>query len=167
MTAFRKQLFTGIAAMYIAAGSLTAHAQTPPVNEPHQHDHAAMMAHMKERMAKRQAELHDKLKLNASQEAAWNTYLSKIKPDGMSPRPDRAEMAKLSAPERMERHLAMMKEHEKHLETRIAATKQFYATLTPEQQKIFNDEFARGWEHGHGHGPRHGKHDDRMAPDTK
>jgi periplasmic protein CpxP/Spy len=173
MTAFRKQLLTGIAAVYMAAGSLAAYAQTPaqtpPAGAPQKPDHAAMAARMKDRMAKRQAELHDKLKLSASQESAWNTYIARMKPADMPPRPDRNEMGKLSAPERMDRMLSMMKEHEKQLETRAAATKEFYAVLTPEQQKVFNGEFARGWGRhpGEHHGGHQGHRGDHMPPAGK
>lgn len=157
MTLLRKRLLTAIAALYVGAGSLAAHAQAPaPVPgapmAPHEHggDLAQMAARMKERMAKRQAELHDKLKLNAAQEAAWQTYVSKMQPPSMPQRTDRAEFERLSAPERMERALAHMKEHEQLMESRLAATREFYARLTPEQQKIFNDETAHGWGHRHG-----------------
>jgi protein CpxP len=66
----------------------------------------------------------------------------------MIKRPDRAEWEKLSAPERMEKQLALMKEREARMADRLAATKAFYAQLTPEQQKIFNENFMTGRRHG-------------------
>lgn len=156
MITIRKQLITAVAAAYVAIGSCAAYAQAPAADAP-QHDHATMAARMKERMAKRQQELHDKLKLNASQESAWQTYIGKLQPGQPPAHPSREEMAKLSAPERMDRMLAMMKEHEKRMEARVAATKEFYAVLTPDQQKIFNDEFGRGMHERHEHG-MHGRH---------
>jgi Spy/CpxP family protein refolding chaperone len=86
--------------------------------------------------------LHDKLKLTPAQEPAWKTFAERMQPLDRPARPDRAELEKMSAPERMERALAMMKEHEKRMTDRLAAVKEFYAVLTPEQQKVFNDEFA-------------------------
>ena len=108
---------------------------------------------MKAYFEKRKNELHDKLKLNANQEPAWQAYISKVTPLMPTNRQDPAEMQKLSAPERMEKMLGFMKEGENRLATATAATKEFYAVLTPEQQKIFNEEFpARG--HGrHRRGP--------------
>lgn len=103
---------------------------------------------MKAYFEKRKAELHDKLKLNAGQEAAWQTYISKVTPMVPTNRPDPAEMQKLSAPERMEKMLGFMKEGENRMSTATAATKEFYAVLTPEQQKIFNEEFPG--RHGYG-----------------
>lgn len=101
---------------------------------------------MKAYFDKRKTELHDKLKLNANQETAWKTYISKVGPLMPTDRPDRAEMEKLSAPERMEKMLGFMKDRENRMSTATAATKEFYAVLTPEQQKIFNEAFpGRGY----------------------
>ena len=47
--------------------------------------------------------------------------------------------------------LGMMKEHEARMAARLAAVKEFYAVLTPEQQAIFNDE-SRDMHHRHRHG---------------
>lgn len=161
MTTLRKSLLASLIAGYVAAGSLAAFAQTPPA-APQKPDQAAMAARMKDRMAKRQDALHDQLKLNASQEAAWKTYVAKTTPGAPPARPDRAEWAKLPTPERMDRMLALTKEHEKRMEERVAATKEFYAALTPEQQKTFDGAFSRSWgpEGRHGHGPR----GDRQMP---
>jgi Spy/CpxP family protein refolding chaperone len=160
MKSIRKHLIAGLIATCVGAGSFAAFAQTPPAGAPQKQDRGAMMEHMKERMQKRAAELHDKLKLNASQEAAWKTYMAKMQPGQPPARPDRAEMEKLSAPERMDRMLALMKEHEKRMEARVAATKEFYAVLTPEQQKTFNAEFGHGWGFRHD-GFRHRDHSER------
>lgn len=72
---------------------------------------------------------------------------------------DRAAMDKLSAPERMGTHLQMMKDNEARMSTQLAALKTFYATLTPEQQLVFNKQTMHGnWHHGH-----HGEHGERAA----
>ncbi len=156
MTSFRKHLLIGMAAIGFGLGAVASHAQMPgggamggpgPMGE-----HGKSGERMKERMEKRAAELHDKLKLNPAQEKAWNAYMEKMKPGEPPARPDRAELDKLTAPERMERRLAHMKDAEKRMEQRVAATREFYAVLTPEQKKIFDDEFrhgpGRGWHGG-------------------
>lgn len=154
MTSFRKHLLIGMAAFSLGVGSVASLAQTPdggPMG-----DHGNYGERMKEHMAKRAAELHDKLKLNAAQEKAWNAYMDKVKPGELPARPDRAELDKLTAPERMERRLAHMKEAEKRMEQHAAATKEFYAVLTPEQKKVFDEAFRHGpgaGRHWHG-GPR-------------
>jgi hypothetical protein len=102
-------------------------------------------ARMQAMLEQRQAAIKAQLKLTAAQEPAWATYTAAIKPpaDMMTmQRPDPAEMAKLSTPDRIEkmkklqaeRHTAMTAAMDKRAE----ATKTFYATLTPEQQKTFD-----------------------------
>ncbi len=95
-----------------------------------------------ERMEQRKTELHDKLKLKSEQEAAWTTFTEKMKPTLPKERPDREEFKKLPAPERMGKMIEMMKAHEGQMENRLVALKDFYATLTPEQQKIFDEQSA-------------------------
>lgn len=111
---------------------------------------------MEERMAKRAARLHDELKLSAAQEPAWKTFVESMKPTHPpGPRPDRDAWKAMSAPERMERQLAHMKTAEADMTTRLAALKTFYAVLTPEQQKVFNEKAGHGPMAGRrGHGPR-------------
>lgn len=87
--------------------------------------------------------LKSDLKLNANQEAAWTEWGSKIKADRKSWESNKniESWASLSAPERMEKILAFSKERVAKQEARLAATKTFYATLTPEQRQIFDKDF--------------------------
>jgi len=149
MTIFRKRLLIGLVAVGLTAGSFAAYADRPDcgamgAGPASFGEHGRSPERMKESFEKRQSALHDKLKLNANQEGAWNAYLAKVRPADMPKRPDRAEIDKLPAPDRMEKMLGFMKEGEKRMADRVAATKEFYAVLTPEQQKVFNDEFGRG-----------------------
>ncbi|WP_395349559.1 Spy/CpxP family protein refolding chaperone [Variovorax sp. UC122_21] len=122
-------------------------------------DPAKRLERMQEHRAKRLAALKDKLKLNASQESAWSSYTSATQPPG--PRPDgqrmtRADFAKLTTPQRIERMQARQAERSAMFAKRADATKSFYAALTPEQQKTFDAEsmhfgghrFHRGGHHG-------------------
>jgi protein CpxP len=158
-----KQLHAKMLSGFIAAALSTAVYAAPPAPEQGGPDHGAMQGmhqerqggDFKERIARRQAVLHDKLKLTGTQEAAWKTYVEAIKPPQAGSRPDRPQRAdweKLSAPERMEKMLAMMKEREARMTTHVAAMKTFYATLSPLQQQIFNDNVA---------GPMHARHGGR------
>jgi Spy/CpxP family protein refolding chaperone len=112
-------------------------------------------AQMHEKMAQHHAMLHEKLKLTAAQEPAWVAFgasmRSGAKPGERGVWMDRAALRKMSAPERMEARIAMSKERLSRQETRLTALKSFYATLTPEQQKVFDDNM-RGGEHGSRHG---------------
>ncbi|MCZ4064884.1 Spy/CpxP family protein refolding chaperone [Oxalobacter aliiformigenes] len=90
---------------------------------------------------RRQLALHDKLKLNAEQEKAWTAYLAVVDKNINSRKPlYRADLEKMTAPERMQTMIDRMKTHEKELTEQLAALKVFYAKLTPEQQGIFDNE---------------------------
>jgi hypothetical protein len=104
---------------------------------------------------KRLEALKTDLKLSASQEAAWTEWVGKIKgdhKDWKASHENAESWANLPAPERMEKMLAFSKEHIAKQEERLAATKVFYATLSPEQRLILDKGFQ--FEH---HG-RFGKH---------
>lgn len=137
--------------------SMAAVAADADCHRPH--DGAAPSAEcaakFAERIAQHQQKLHDKLKITPAQEAAWKTFTAKTTPTAPMNRPSRDEIAKLSAPEHMERMLGMMKEGEARLNARLAAVKEFYAVLTPEQQTIFNEQFKHMHRHRH-HGFDHG-----------
>ena len=99
--------------------------------------------------------LKSDLKLNASQESAWTEWVSKIKGDHKSWEEQRKNvetLASLPALDRMEKMLAFSKEHIARQELRLAATKNFYATLSPEQRQTFDKDFK--FEHQ----DRFGKH---------
>ncbi len=117
-----------------ASASASAHADHGQPGDP-----AKWAEKMKERMAKHQAEMHDKLKITAAQEPAWKAFIDAMTPTSMPVRPDHKEMDKLTTPERMEKRLDKMKEHLAKMQTRLTALKTFYAVLTPEQQKIFDE----------------------------
>lgn len=97
-----------------------------------------------ERMEKmhdtRMAALHDKLKLSAKQESAWQKFAAMKPVMGSVDRPDPAEMDKLNAPQRMEKGLEHMRAMEAKLAEHLAGLKEFYAVLTPEQQKVFDEQ---------------------------
>lgn len=140
--------------------------------EAHRGMHRPDPARMAEFRAKRQAELKNKLKITASQEAAWTRFTEAGKPPapGATPaaRPSREEFAKLTTPQRIERMQQMKAERDARMAQRIEATQTLYAALTPEQQKVFDTETLRGpGFHGRG-GPR-GEHGGpgRPAPAPK
>ncbi|HSV51448.1 MAG TPA: Spy/CpxP family protein refolding chaperone [Burkholderiaceae bacterium] len=152
-----------IAAGLLATLGFSALAQTPPATAPapqarqermHRHDPAKMQ----ERMAQRQAELKAKLQITSAQEGAWGTFTSALKPPADRPaRPDRAEFAKLTTPERIDRMQAMKVRRDAEMAKRADATKTFYTALSPEQQKVFDAEtlrFGQGMHRHHG-GPGH------------
>jgi protein CpxP len=113
-------------------------------------DGSRMQAHMD----KRNAALKAQLKLTPAQEGAWTSYTAAMTPPAgmMGQRADYAELAKLPTPERIDKMKALRTEHmnamnatmDKHAD----ATKAFYATLTPEQQKVFDANTMRPLRNG-------------------
>lgn len=154
MNILQKKLLTvllaGLAVVTVGMAG-AGFAQTTPDATHAGHDHSADSAKwaekMKERMAKHQAELHDKLKITASQEAAWKTFTDAMTPPNMPVHADRKAMDKLTTPERMEKNLQKMQERLTAMQTRLAALKTFYAVLTPEQQKVFDDSHRHMLSH--------------------
>jgi protein CpxP len=109
--------------------------------------------------AKRMAELKAKLQIAADQEGAWTTFTTAMKPPTHMDhqRPDRAELAKLTTPERIDKMRAMRTQHMAErtagMEKREEATKALYAALNADQKKVFDAEHARMERH---HGGHHG-----------
>lgn len=107
-------------------------------------EHGAMMGTHPERMEKMReqhlATLHFKLKLTAQQETAWKKFAASKPILDKTARLDPAEMEKLNAPQRLEKGLEHMRAMEARLTEHLAVLKEFYAVLTPEQQKIFDEQ---------------------------
>lgn len=107
---------------------------------PHRASPEQLQAHR----AKRLAALHDKLNLRSDQEAAWNEFVAATTPPA---RPNlaerRAEFADLNAPERAQKMLDQMKLREATMSKHVEALKTFYAQLSSEQQKTFDENFKR------------------------
>lgn len=120
-------------------------------HEDRPHRDPAKMAQMH---AKHLGNLKVKLKITASQETAWSTFADSMKPPAkmMGKRPDRAEMDKLTTPERMDKMRVLHKEHmavmDAAMDKRAEATKTFYAALSAEQKKTFDAEHAKMGMHG-------------------
>ena len=121
---------------------------------------------MQERRAKHLADLKAKLKLDASQQGAWSSFTAAVQPPARGDRPDRAarraEFEKLTTPQRLDRMQERQAERAAFATRRADATRTFYASLKPEQQKTFDAESMRFGPHG-GHGPR-GDHGKTPAP---
>ena len=173
---FKPALLAGL----LTCSSLVALAQTPGpgpggpmmgAGGPMMHE--GMMHHGMGRMDparmqamadRRHAQLKEKLKLTAAQEPAWATFIAAVKvpAEMMDKRPDFAELAKLPTPERIDKMQALHAQHASEMnavmEKRGAATKAFYAVLTPEQQKVFDaSTIPHQGLAGRRGGPRDGK----------
>jgi len=161
MKAFHKRLLTGLLVLGMGASAMAADmTMCDQMGAEQGRGHGqGMMAdgsggakqaeRMKARMDQRHTALHAKLKLNAEQEVAWTAFIAGAKPPAMGMKMDRAEIMKLSAPERMEKMIGFMKDREARMTVRLVELKKFYAVLTPEQQKIFDAESIP--QHGRRH----------------
>jgi Spy/CpxP family protein refolding chaperone len=159
MNTLRKQILIGLAALSMGAAALGVQAQTQPPEGRHANaaTQEQRQAKRAEFMAQRQAKLHDALKLTSAQEPAWNTFVNAIKQQPRADHQDRAAWASLSAPARLEKMIALSKERTARMEQQLQALNTFYAVLTPEQKKVFDQHALRGMGEHFGHGG-HGMH---------
>lgn len=100
--------------------------------------------HNADRVKQHQQRLHDALKLAPQQEAAWGKFQESHPFAGNAKRPAPDEMAKLTAPERAEKMLELQKQHQEGMSKHVSAMKDFYAQLTPEQKKTFDEQTMMG-----------------------
>ncbi|MDO5693726.1 MAG: Spy/CpxP family protein refolding chaperone [Pseudomonadota bacterium] len=115
---------------------------------------------MQERRAQRMADLKARLKITAEQEGAWNAYTAAMQPPAnaqrLGPRMNSAEFDKLTTPQRIDRLEQFATERQAQMKQRSDAIKTFYAQLSPEQQKLYDDRAMRGGKRGPWGGPGHG-----------
>jgi hypothetical protein len=151
MNTLRKSLVIAIASLglgtiAVAAPNQVAQAPATSVQSGATGQHGEKFA---ERMAKRQAALHDKLALTPAQEGAWQLFTARMQATVLT-RTDARPAEALTAPERAERKAAFLQVAQQQAASRVQPIKEFYAVLSPEQQKIFDSRF-HGRHHHHGH----------------
>lgn len=167
----------GLSATAIAQGMapelVAQHTAQRMSDAPGPHMHGARHASMPERMQRmeqhhqeRLTTLKEALKITPEQEAAWAAFVARTGPAAPAgeQRMTRDDWSKLSTPERLDRMAAIKADRDAAMTRRMDATRSLYASLTPEQQKTF-DERGMGpgmGRHasymGHGHQGKHGKH---------
>lgn len=165
MLNFKKNLISVVVAAGIGLTAMSSFAQMPPLGHAPSAEQQAKFEQMR---AKHQAKLHDKLKITAAQEDAWKTFITKttpVRPATPPVRLSKEEWSKLTTPQRLDHMQEFAKQREEHMAQNIAATKEFYAALSAEQQKVFDEEFRkmekRHFKHrfGNGQWQDHGKDD--------
>jgi periplasmic protein CpxP/Spy len=120
--------FLSVSVLSVFLTVAAAHAQTSPPPSP------------------QLQQLHDALKLRPDQDADWQAYSrsTAVNPQEMAQRRDAAQrMGGLTAPQRVDLSMQMMKADLASLEQRGAALKMFYTSLTPDQKAIFDRETMR------------------------
>ena len=142
-----KMLLAGAAIIAMSAGAYARGGEDCGHGGMMGWDSAKMEKYHEQHLVK----LHDQLKLTAQQEPAWKKFTANNPMADKTLRPDPAEMAKLKAPQRLEKGLEHMKAMETKMTEHLAALKEFYAVLTPEQQKTFDEQTPPFGEHGRHH----------------
>jgi len=180
MNTVRKHVLIALTAFGIAGASLGVSAQTQaPLDARHgyamskeqreakraefrnmtpeqrQAKFAEFRAKRLEHRAARQARLAETLKLTPAQQPVWQAFVASTAPQGerAGQRLNKEQRAALTAPQRLERRIAMQKARTARMEARLSALNSLYAALTPEQRKVFDEQGQhRGGRHHGGHG---------------
>ena len=112
---------------------------------------------MQARVTKHLDELKRKLRISATQETAWASFAAAMKPPSTLPMamPDRAQLDKLTTPERIDKMRELRTQHQAAMQPwmdqRDEAIKTLYATLDTTQKKTFDTEHAHMMRHGPWH----------------
>jgi Spy/CpxP family protein refolding chaperone len=158
MNLLKKTLCLAVASLCLASASLvsaqSSPPQTPAAGAAPAMDHGKMMEKMHQgmqaRMEKHKAQIHDKLKISAEQEGAWKAFTDAMMPQmaqhAMPEHQAHAAMKDLSAPAMMDKQVEHAQAHLSMMQKHADAVKTFYAVLSPEQQKTF-DEIHKHMHH--------------------
>ena len=146
----------GISAIAAPAADAPAEAAQAPAVQQRMHGKHMNQEQWQQRRAQRAEQLKQKLQLTDAQLPAWDTFQKAMQPQTHT-RLDRAQMQKLTTPERIDRMRTLREQRAAAADQRGAAVKSFYAALTPEQQKVFDAQgMHQRRERGmHGHGGMH------------
>lgn len=111
---------------------------------------------MQERREAKRAERHQKylnemkvyLQLQAHQETAWLAFSGAMKTPMKRPAPIiTSELEKMTTPERIDKMMALKAERDTEMTNRMIASKTFYGSLTPTQQKVFDTHTQNFFAH--------------------
>lgn len=136
-----------------SASPSTATSPTSPQGSAHHAErhgerHTDRFARMAERHQQRLDQLKTRLQLTPEQEPAWRAYVARTGPDSHGaahgPQGDRADLARLTTPERIERMKAWHEQRQAAHQQRMDATLSFYQALTPAQRQTFDQATAPG-----------------------
>jgi Spy/CpxP family protein refolding chaperone len=151
------------------------HPSSPPMGDAPRHD-GDRAEWRKVRQERRARYLHDILNIRSDQESAFQAFLADTRPrphdHGTWAERNDGAAAPMTTPERLDRRAAVMAkrtaERQAAFQRRAEATKRFYATLGPEQQRAFDALHAmhgmRGHEGGSDRRPGWGGQHERGDP---
>ena len=152
----RKHLYT---CALLAGAAFAVQAQPAPGTPPaagaqaqqQQHrGHKFDPAKRAEFAKKRLADLKAKLNVQPNQESAWTSFAAAMQPPANMQRPDRDAIARMSTPDRIDHMRVLRTQRNAEMDRRGEATKAFYAQLSAEQKKTFDEATVRKFGGGHG-----------------
>lgn len=160
MTNYHKLGAVMLSATLLAGGLATASFAQQPQRPDAPRGEMRQRMSPEERAERRAEHLRAALQLRPEQEPALRAFLSshqRSPGDRERMRGARQEMAQMTTPERLDRMSARLRERQARFEQHAAATKRFYAQLSPSQQKAFDAMGPRdGMKGRHGGGHRGG-----------
>jgi Spy/CpxP family protein refolding chaperone len=124
---------------FLLVAGVSAFVAGPVMADPvcgHMGGHTERHARM---MEQHHTQLHEALKLSAEQEPAWKKLMESEQSGPAMGGGPAEDWAKLNTPERAEKMLELSKARQVQMAEHVSALKAFYAVLTPEQQKTFED----------------------------
>ncbi|WP_340646984.1 Spy/CpxP family protein refolding chaperone [Phenylobacterium sp.] len=150
--------------LFVVAGPAAAQPPSPPPGRGDMHsmhgmaDSAAMKAKMAERMAQMDKDMHTILRLRPDQETTWRAFRNAMHPQTM-PMAMAAPKTGMTTPQQLDEMDRKAAERQAGHDKMEAATRAFYAALSPDQQAVFD---ALHRMHGagammHGRGPMMGR----------
>lgn len=138
MFGLTKQLIATGLLWSLLSGYAAAQTMPPDAPPPSPAEQQKRLEEMREKMARRQAELHEQLKITPAQEGVWKAFVQSIEPR-LPAAKEAGDADKMNAVERMEKNLENLRDHQVRAQARLTALKNLYSSLTPEQQKRFDD----------------------------
>jgi hypothetical protein len=122
----------------------TAQAAGPSNPPPHAamqgHDEGSMQQSHEGQMQQLASVLHDALALRPDQEAAWQTFSASMTPPpgAMSHSDEPQDHAMMTTPQMLDRMAEHLRREQAEFERHASAVRQFYAVLSPPQQRTFD-----------------------------
>ena len=152
----RRYLLAAALAAGVTGVAAIAQTQPPtPAGADGKHSRHFDREKMGERVSQRLADLKQKLQVSPAQEPAWTSFANAMQPQAQRPRTDREALARMATPDRIDHMRALREQRNAEMDRRADATKAFYAQLSAEQKKTFDDETARMFQRGGRHMHRH------------
>lgn len=133
--------FSGLLASAAMAQDAPPPPSPAPMHHAQKHDRHLQdkTQYLQQRQAQRWERMKNLLQLQPQQQAAWDAYVAAMQPPVPTPPQADAKHPKdMTTLERLDWKAQMRKTHQKNADQRDQATRKFYTSLNPQQQKAFD-----------------------------